>query len=380
MVGNTTAIINGRIVTPYQVIPKGTLLIQDNRIVSIGPTEQIAIPPDSEIWDAEGAYIGPGFIDIHCHGGGGFWAHSDPYPAACTHLKYGTTSILPTLSYNESRAEILAGVKHILAAMEGSPYSASIIGIHLEGPYINKKYGAILSPIRDVDPEEYRELLRIAGSKIKLWTMAPELAGQLAFAEETKKYGIVLSVGHSEADAETIFSFVPHGLRIGCHCMNASGVTPNPSRYGGTREVGVDEAVLVHDDIYAEVIPDAKGVHVRPLMLKLILKAKGADKVIIITDGIYSAGEEANPEVDIRYDELGQLSGSKLTMNAAVRNMMHHTGIGMIDAFKMAALNPARVLGISGEMGSVEVGKLANLVAVNDQMDVRRVMLQGEWV
>src|SRR5690606_19784692 len=111
--------------------------------------------------------------------------------------------------------------------------------------------------------------------------------GQEQFIKEASAYSnIVFSVGHSESDAETIFKFVPYGLRLACHGMNASGTTPSPSRLAGTREVGVDEAALVHDDITMEVIADRAGAHVRPLMLKLIVKTKGLDKVIIITDAM----------------------------------------------------------------------------------------------
>src|SRR5690348_15086150 len=102
---STIAIVNGQIVTPYRVINQGTVLIENERIVGCGAREEVLIPPDAEVWDAKGAYVGPGFIDIHCHGGGGFWAYRQPYDMACAHLKFGTTGILPTLSYNESREQ-----------------------------------------------------------------------------------------------------------------------------------------------------------------------------------------------------------------------------------------------------------------------------------
>ncbi|RAV22379.1 N-acetylglucosamine-6-phosphate deacetylase [Paenibacillus contaminans] len=384
MVENRTkAIINGKLVTPAELIEDGVVLIEGGKIAACGPKGSVAIPENAEMIDAEQQYVGPGFIDIHCHGGGGYWSWEEPYLFALSHLKHGTTGILPTLVYNQSREEMVEGVRNILAVGD-RPYSSAILGIHMEGPFINKKYGAITSPIRPVDPEEYNELLDIAGDRIKVWTLAPELEGQAAFAEAASKYGIALSVGHSEADAETIFSFVDHGLKIGCHCMNASGITPSPSRYGGTREVGVDEAVLVHDDIYAEVIPDAKGLHVRPLMCKLIHKTKGTDRVIIITDAIDEAGlegEEPGGEYeDVRFIEGVGLSGSKLTMDRAVRNMMSHTGVSIVDAFIMSSLNPAKVLKVDHLTGSLEVGKQADLVIVSASIEVRKVLLQGEIV
>lgn len=384
--GSLQAIVNARLVTPHSVIDDGVVLIAGERIAACGPKGTVDIPEGTAVYNASGCYVGPGFIDIHCHGGGGFWSWEEPRRFALAHLKHGTTGILPTLVYNQSREEMLAGVKTILQVLDRENRS-SIVGIHMEGPFINKKYGAVTSPIRPVDPDEYNELLALAGDRIKVWTFAPELEGQQAFAEAASRFGIALSVGHSEADAETIFSYVRYGLKIGCHCTNASGTTPSPSRYGGTREVGVDEAVLVHDDIYAEVIPDAKGIHVRPLMLKLIHKAKGTHRVILITDAIDEAGvpsdgavgEEAVEE-DVRFIEGVRLSGSKLTMDKAVRNMMRHAGVGIVDAFAMASLNPARVLKLDRDMGSLEAGKLANLVVATESIDVRRVMLRGSWV
>ncbi|RKN70613.1 N-acetylglucosamine-6-phosphate deacetylase [Paenibacillus ginsengarvi] len=376
------AILNAMLVTPRSVIEDGVVLIEDERIADCGPKQAVTIPEDAAVIDAAGRYVGPGFIDIHCHGGGGFWSWEEPYLFAMSHLRHGTTAILPTLVYNQSREDMLEGVRNILQ-VGSRPYSSAIAGIHMEGPFINPKYGAITSPIRPVEPDEYGELLALAGDRIKVWTLAPELPGQAEFADAASKYGITLSVGHSEADADTIFSFVRKGLQIGCHCTNATGTTPSPSRYGGTREVGVDEAVLVHDDLYAEVIPDAKGLHVRPLMCRLIHKTKGTDRVIIITDAIDEAGlpaGEGDMYEDVRFIEGVGLSGSRLTMDRAVRNMMRHTGAGIVDAFIMASLNPAKVLKLDSEMGSLEKGKLANLVIVSESIEVDRVLLRGETV
>ena len=374
-----TIIRNGTVVTPDALIPNGFVRILDGRIIDFGSGQaESGTASGGGVVDANGAYIAPGFVDIHCHGGGGEWAFRQPYEFAVAHLLHGTTSILPTLSYNESREEMRQGVKDILKVMHSdAPYRFAVVGIHMEGPFINKKYGAITSPIRPVDLEEYNELLSLAGEHIKLWTLAPELDGQYEFAEAASRYGITLSVGHSEATAEQIFRLIPKGLRVGCHCTNASGTTPSPSRYRGTREVGVDEAVLVHDDIYAEVIPDRLGIHVRPLMLKMIHKTKGTDRVIIITDAVPEAGLTGPEEPDVNFNHTGDLAGSKLTMDKAVRNMMKHVGIGIVEAFRMAALNPAKAIRLDHEMGSIEIGKWANLILVDDEINVHGVFLRG---
>ncbi len=378
----TRVITNARLVTPLNLIDDGAIRIENGLIADYGPKGSVAVPAGAEVIDAKGKYVGPGFIDIHCHGGGGIWAWDDPYKFTCTHLKFGTTGVLATLSYNRSKEEWVQDVRNVIEVGR-RPYSAALLGLHMEGPYINRKYGAITSPIRPVDPQEYRALLALGGEHIKLWTLAPELEGQTAFAEEAFKRGIVMSVGHSEATAEQIFALVPKGLRVGCHCMDATGTTPSPTRFKGTREVGVDEAVLVHDDIYAEVIPDAVGWHVRPLMCRLIHKAKGTHRVIIITDAIDEAGlpENVAPGAsDVRIVEGVGLSGSKMTMDMAVRNMMAHAGVGIVEAFVMASLNPAKLLKVDHLMGSIDRGKRANLVIVSDRIEIDTVIFQGEVV
>ncbi|MDG0809643.1 N-acetylglucosamine-6-phosphate deacetylase [Cohnella rhizosphaerae] len=375
-------IVCGKVVTPFSVIEKGMVVVKDGRIAEVGERVPERLVRAGNVLDRQGEYIVPGFVDIHCHGGGGCWSFDEPERFAEFHLRRGTTGILPTLFYNQSHAEILEGLARVQAVMAQG--GSSILGIHLEGPYINSKYGAVTAPIRSVNQAEYREILEMAGKEILLWTLAPELDGQTAFMEEASRYGIVFSVGHSEADPETIFAAHRLGLRLGCHLTNASGVTPNQSRYAGTREVGVHEAVLAHDEMYAEVIPDANGIHVRPLMLRLIVKAKGVDSVIVITDSVDLGGTVPGQDVNlIRGNEFSpngedlMLSGSLLTMDRAVHNMRKHTGIGMVDACKMGALNPARLLGLDRDLGSIERGKIANLLAVTEDMDVQMVMLEG---
>lgn len=391
----TRAIVNARLVMTDRIIEDGVLLIQGERIAACGPLSEVAVPSDAELLDAAGAYVGPGFIDIHNHGGGGVWSHEQPLEFAETHMQFGTTGVLPTVAYMLNREDMREGVIQVVKAMEEpSDYPGLIVGIHLEGPFLNPKYGANRTNIRPVDLEECRDLLQLAGNHIKIWTMAPEMPDQDKFIEEASRYKhIVFSAGHSESDADTLYRFVPKGLRLACHCMDASGTTPAVSRFAGTREVGLDEAVLAHDEMTAEVIPDAAGVHVRPLMLKLILKAKGVDKVIIITDAMPDAGTgKANlPENfpfrddfpncdDLNFNINGGLEGSRLTMDRAVNNMMRHTGCDITSAFRMASLNPAKLLGMEQEMGSLQKGLLANLVIVDEDIQVQQVIFKGNLV
>lgn len=385
MAANET-ILCGKVVTPFRVIENGMVIVQGKRIQYAGPFNQSKITNDSQVIQADiGNYIVPGFFDIHCHGGGGVWGFQEPELFTDFHLQHGTTSLLATFGINESHQVIMDSLKRVKQAMRTHP---SLAGVHLEGPYINPKYGAILAPIRTVNSQEYNEILACAGELIKVWTLAPEMDGQMQFMEDASNHHIVFSVGHSEAPPETIFDSVRFGMRLGCHLTNASGTTPSPSRYGGTLEVGVHDAVMLHDDMYAEVIPDEEGLHVRPLMLKLIVKTKGADRVIVITDAADEVRKPngrdvrmvfANEFTPNKWEGEG-LGGSLLTMDRAAHNMRLHTGIGMVDVCKMTSLNPARLLGLDRELGSLESGKKANLLAVTEGMEVKMVMLEGQLI
>lgn len=395
MTMKTIAIMNCRLIYPERIIERGTILLQGDRIVACGSSDEVTVPSDAEVIDAEGNYVGPGFIDIHNHGGGGVWSFDQPLEAALAHLQYGTTGYVPTPAYLQSREQMRASLVKIVDLMKGTDaFKNLILGIHLEGPFLNPKYGAIRTHIRPVDMAEVRDILELAGPQIKIWTIAPEMPGTEELLKEASNYPqIVYSVGHSESDPETLYRCVPYGLKLACHCTNASGATPNVTRFGGTREVGVDEAALVHDEIIAEVIPDRGGAHVRPLMLKLILKTKGIDQVILITDAVKDAANgplgplpdlpklkdfpESN---DVHYTDDGELNGSKLTMDRATYHMMLHTGVDLVGAFRMASLNPALLLGVEGDMGSIALGKKANLVIVDEKVTVQAVFFEGKQV
>ena len=385
------AIINGKMVTPYNVVNDAAVVIQEERIRECGTRREVKIPEYAEIIDAGGNYIGPGFIDIHCHGGGGYWVYENPDEVAVMHLKHGVTSILTSLAYNLSSEEIFNGINKILLASK-KRLGSFFIGIHMEGPYINPKYGAYSNTARHPDPDEYNCILNLAGDMIKVWTFAPELEGIDEFIEAVSKKEIILAVGHSETVAERIYSLIPRGLKLATHCFNATGVTPCPTRFQGTREVGVDEAVMVCDDIYTEVMADSAGVHVKPIMLKLLYKVKGADKIILISDAINYAGttkfeyvEKGDSEVvenngDLQFSPDGGLAGARMTLDYAARNMMNHTGASIVEAFKMVSLNPATMLGMQNEIGSMQKGKIANIVIVNGKIEIKKVIFKGELV
>lgn len=374
------AIKNAELVMHDHLIPDAVLLIEDGRICTFGEMRTTPIPDGCEIVDAQGAYVAPGFIDIHCHAGGEHWFYDDPIAAAVVSLSHGTTTVLPTLYYDMDQAQLVESIRKIQNAMH-QPGGANIGGFYMETPYMNPKYGsnsdrnAWKGAIRRQD---YMPLLEAAGTDAKVWVVAPEREGIEEFIRDAKKVNpnVRFSVGHSEATPQQVEKLMPYGLCIGTHHTNATGTL---AKYGGCRGVCVDEAVNYNRDIYAELICDSRGIHVNPYMLRLIRRIKGDDRIMLISDACYYPGSK--PEgyedvTDLCFDHMGGIAGSKLTLDVACRNMMKHTGASIVDVCNYASYNPAKVLGMT-DRGEIAVGKRADLVVVDHKINVKKVILEG---
>ncbi|MBQ4517893.1 MAG: N-acetylglucosamine-6-phosphate deacetylase [Clostridia bacterium] len=374
------AIVNGNIVLENGIIWDGVLLIDGNKIVSFGKSADVQIPENADIIDAEGTYVGPGFVDIHVHGGQTYQTYENPVEACRFFLQNGTTSILATPSYGRNFQEFLEAFRVIDDAMGKVK---NLKGIYCEGPYTNPNYGACAdrNPWRHpICEKEYKALVDAAGKNVKVWAIAPEREGLFPFLEYARKVNpdVIFALGHSEATPMQICALGKYKPKIQTHSMCATGRLPV---FGGTRGYGPDEYCFREPDMFAEVISDSCGIHVHPTMLQLLIHTKGVHRVILITDSTVS--QEASPQEyahidDLNFDHNGGLSGSKLTMNLACRNIMAHTNCGIAQAFIMASTNPAKALGMGDEIGSIEAGKIADLVFVNDRFDVKQVMLGGE--
>ena len=373
---------NARIIREHDILENGVIVIDGEKIVFVGTADKANIPHNAEIIDAKGLYVGPGFVDIHVHGGDKYMFHSEPSKAAEHFLSHGETTVLATLYYDLEKEKFLEAIDGVKSAMAKK---GNIGGIYMEGPYMNPKYGA--SPEKnkwkgEIKFEDYRALVDRAGDDVKVWAIAPEREGIepfMAYAKEVKD-DVIFAVGHSEALPSEIDALKKYGIKIQTHCMNATG---RINEGGGVRGTGPDEACLLDDDMYAEVICDSLAIHVKPEIIKLIVKIKGIDKVILISDSFVS--NEPNPEEykkvkDLSFDANGNLSGSKLTLDAAARNFIKHTGMSITDAFLTASANPAKAVGIFDEVGSVSVGKYANLVFVDEDINVKNVILKGNLV
>ena len=321
--------------------------------------------------DLGGRYLSPGFVDEHCHGSGDCWHFDNPAQASAWHLRQGTTSLLCSLWRNAGDYSFHRAIANIRRAM--GPES-NIRGIHMEGPYLDPDYGSEGGRDWPFDPAEYRALMAEGRGLIRQWTFDPAKEGARAFAGEAQREGIRLGVCYSKASPELLETFVPYGLSIGTHILCGTG-EPKP-RFAGTREPGSDQFVLVDDRMYAEVIADSLGGHVRPWYLKLIYKCKGPDRICLVSD-CCAGGETCDSDVNVLG---GELYGSRLTLSVAIRNMIRHTGAPLVEVIRMASATPAKAMGLYDRRGAIAAGKAADLAVLDDDLSVRGVVLGGKWI
>ena len=378
-----TYIKNAKIVLENGILFDGVLAVEKDRIINVGTKAEISIPDTAQVIDADGAYVGPGFVDIHVHGGGDAMFFDNPEKAARHFLSHGETTILPTFYCTMNKEAFLQGIERVQKAKK-EPIGKVLAGFYMEGPYLNPKHGADSKNNQwsgEIKQEDYKEVVDKAGQDVKVWVVAPERKGIDGFMEYAKSVNqaVCFAVGHSEASLSQINEVKKYGVHILTHCMNATGTVPTRR---GTKACGPDEACFLSDEMYAELISDSLGIHVTPELQRLIVKIKGIDKIILISDSFVTDFEspESLRYTDLSFAENGDLCGSKLTMDVACRNFMKHTSYGIAQTFLAASRNPARVLGLDNEIGSIAIGKKANLVFVDDLFNVKKVMLEGEII
>lgn len=378
-----------RILTPHEELNDRVILVQDGRITAIGHRDEIQVPADARDIVARDTIVVPGFVDIHIHGAGGhdvMEATPEALRAVTERLaRRGTTSLLAT-TVSASADETclsLAGIGAYIASPENRPSpnrpAAEILGIHLEGPFINPAR-------RGVHPESalaapsvslLERFLEAASGTARILTLAPELPGALELIDRALKDNLVVALGHTDATYDEAQAAIERGARHAVHVFNAM-------RPFSHRDTGVIGAVLTHADVTAEIIAD--GVHVDSPAVEILLASKGADRVILVSDGIAATGmpdgEYRLGSVDVRVSKgvarnaEGRLAGSTLTLDRAVRNMVE-LEVSLIDAVRMATLGPARRLGLAGKKGVIAVGADADLVFLHQDLTVAGVMARG---
>lgn len=385
-------IYNGKIITPHRTINGGCIIIEGGKILEVS-TSDILIENALEI-NAKGNYIGPGFIDLHVHGGGGHdFMDNEPegfLAIAALHAKHGTTALMPTTLSSEHQ-DLMDTLSVYETANARNVNGAQFIGIHIEGPYFSMEQRGAQDPryIRAPVPAEYQEI--IASSKsIKRWSAAPELTGALEFAQYLSERGILPSIAHTNAIYEEVLPAFEKGFRHATHfysCM--SGV----SRRNAYRYAGVIESAYLLDAMTVEIIAD--GIHLPAPLLKLVLKIKGADRTALVTDAMRAAGMPPGPSIlgsrrdgleVIVEDNVAKLkdrtafAGSVATMDRLIRNMVTMADATLEDAVKMASLTPANIIGIGDRKGSLVAGKDADIVIFDEEINILRTMVAGKSI
>ena len=376
------AIINTTLILPDYLIPNGVILIDDGKITDFGKRRDFELD-GYEIFDAKGAFTGPGLMDIHTHAGACVPFSDDPVLAAKNCLEHGITDILPAPVYCDGKDIWLDEIRKIRAAMENGE-APNIAGLYMEGPYLNTSFGANRENApwgHRVSIEKFKEVVDEGYDLARVWCIAPERENIDEFVDyvRSKNPHAKFAVAHSAAEPWQIERFIPKGLCITTHHTNATGTI---QRYPECRSACVDETTLYNDKIYAELISDKVGIHVEPYILRLTKKIKGDDRIILISDCSYNDGpvpEKGNYEGadDIFFDNAGEISGTKLTLDAACKNMMVHTGASLCQIFKYASTNPAEAVGLY-DRGVIRKQNLANLICVDHDFNIHAVFIKGE--
>ncbi|MEX2117105.1 MAG: N-acetylglucosamine-6-phosphate deacetylase [Bacteroidota bacterium] len=376
------AFVNARLVTPFRIIERGTLVTDGPTIAEVGSSDEVTIPPGTSRIDVGGNWLTPGFVDVLVHGGGGYGFADMSKEALDTisefFFRHGTTGMLAAL-HSKPEKEMIADVRRISDFIQKGPKS-NIWGIHLEGPFINSEYhGAMKTEyLWKPDLPAWDRLFGASNGTIRLMTIAPELPGVEAIMRAAARHGVVLSIGHSKASYQEVLNAIDNGAAHVTHLFNAMPVFHH-------RNPGVVVAALLHNELKIELIAD--GIHVHPAVMKLLYNIKGDGGIVLITDAIRASGmkdgeytfmDQSIAVKDKRaYLADGTLAGSTLTMEEAVRNMVRLVDVPVTNAVRMASFNGAKVLGLSHRKGILAVGKDADLVVMDKDFKVRMTVFEG---
>lgn len=371
---------NAKIYTPKHLPDANWLYILNGKINQIGGEENR--PPTADATaDAEGGYLVPGFIDIHVHGAMGYETMDAEPDGLVEMAKYyaahGVTSFLPT-TWAAPIKILLPVLSAIRQSMSLDSLGANILGAHLEGPFICAHKAGAQNPesIFPASPETVQTL--IDQEIIKLITLAPEIPENYSMIPTLRKAGIVVSAGHTDATYEDMVHAVQQGVTSTTHTFNAMVGLHH-------RNPGTVGAALTIDELYTEVIADK--IHIHPAILKLVANAKPEDRLLLVTDAIRGTGlKDGRYPIDDREIIIeggvarlanGNLAGSTLTMNIALKNMVEVSGKPLENILPAVTSNPATLLGIADHKGTISPGYDADLVVLSQQFDVQHTIING---
>jgi N-acetylglucosamine-6-phosphate deacetylase len=375
--------------TPLERVEQPLLLVEDHVIVETGSRVAREVPHGVRVVDFGDAVLAPGFVDIHIHGGAGhdvMEADADGLSAVEQLLfKHGVTSYFPTtvtapLDKTWSALDRLANaIESASRYDESRKVRARPLGIHLEGPFISHARRGVHPPQNLLLPTlpAFDRFWQAARGHIRVMTIAPELEGAGEVIAEAARREVCISLGHSNSDLNSARAAVAAGARHATHTFNAMRPLDH-------RDPGIIAEVLTDSRLSGDIIAD--GIHLDPTIVELFLKAKGVDGAVLITDAISATGMPDGRyrlgtfEVEVRNGRCladGKLAGSVLTMDRAVRNVMHFAHWDMQQAIRLATLNPARVAGFT-DRGKLEAGAVADFVVLSPSGEVRNTVIDGE--
>jgi N-acetylglucosamine-6-phosphate deacetylase len=375
-------ILSGKVVTENEIL-EGKAVVFDEKIVDIIDENKLDRYQYDEKIDAKGSYVLPGFIDIHIHGAGGCDVMDGSIEAlekiSETIASKGVTGFLgATMTMDEST--ILHVLDNGRKGMEKGMPGAKLLGIHMEGPFVSREKMGAQNPEYIVKPDY--NLVKDYLDIIKIITLAPEEDDDYSFIEKIKgNTNIILSMGHTNASYEEAMEAIDRGITHATHTFN--GMTPLRHR-----EPGVVGAIM-NSDISCELICDC--IHVHPGAFNILIKVKGIENVILITDsmragcmedGVYEfGGQEVVVKAGVaRLKKDNSLAGSVLTLNRALKNIIENTDLNFLQAVNMISLNPAKLLGIEEHKGSLSIGKDADIVIMDNEFNVENTIVEGKFV
>jgi len=379
-------IYNAHVYTPTQEWMPGWVLTEGRAIRWMGPGPAPEFAPDwvTRKIDAGGMNLLPGFIDLHVHGGMGYEVMDASLEGlqcmAQFYARHGVTGFLAT-----TWAAMPEALRKVLDTLDGQvgriPGGASLLGVHLEGPFLNPVRSGAQAPqlIRRASPEEALDYLETG--LVRLVALAPEFPENLWLADECVRRGITVSAAHTTATFDQMAEAIRHGVRQVTHCFNAMTAL-------GHREPGTVGAALHFPEIRCELIAD--NIHVHPAAQRIVYRCKGAEGIVLVTDAIRGAGlPDGEYPIDDRTVVLrdgavrlpdGTLAGSALTMDRALGNFTRASGQSLGAVWRASSLNAAQAIGVSHRKGSLEAGKDADLVLLDDQFNVLLTVAEGEII
>jgi len=377
-------VLKGNLVLQDTIINQGNVVVEGQKISGIfAPTDRFQ-EEGVKFIDYGDAYIAPGFVDLHLHGALGKDVMDGQEESVQTIAEHqannGVTGFLGS-TMSASLDSVLEAIRVIKNAAK-DPLPSEILGVHVEGPFVStqKKGAHSASFIRGMTEKDCERLTDAVNGLHVILSLAPEVKENMRLIAKLKAQGFVVAIGHTDATYDQALESFAKGVTHATHLYNAMSGFDH-------REPGVVGAVLDSDNITAELIAD--GVHVHPAALRLAVARKGPERICLVTDsmmatgvgdGVYTWGEE---EIEVQGSRAtirgnGILSGSVLTLNVAIKNMIGWTNVTINQAINMASLNPARVLGVEEEIGSIHIGKLANLVVLDQNFQIVDTILRGK--